>query len=279
MKPVIPPKKGKANMKLKTAMEDLRLHAPASWVIESIDANFSPDRMVAGLTYAMDGQIRTLKLSEGEISASVQCTEEKPFKLTIKVPVLTSDGWMKVAKLMAVEARMAARLSAGRIPPTLAAMLRECNQSPFIGDIESNCTCKDKKPCKHAAAALFLTAERLLATPLRYFEMRGTGKDDLLLKLRQARTLDAKGQAKAHSSVREDVLPELVPFESCLEDFWRMPRSPKDADRAPMPPHLPHTLLRRLGISPMDAKFPMVGLLETIYDEVSRIAREQRRDS
>ena len=109
--------------------------------------------------------------------------------------------------------------------------------------------------------------------------MRGTGKDDLLLKLRQARTLDAKGQAKAHSSVREDVLPELVPFESCLEDFWRMPRSPKDADRAPMPPHLPHTLLRRLGISPMDAKFPMVGLLETIYDEVSRIAREQRRDS
>jgi hypothetical protein len=127
--------------------------------------------------------------------------------------------------------------------------------------------------------ALFLTIERLLATPLRYFEMRGSAKDPVLMKLRQARTLDAKGQAKAHSSIREDELRELAPFESCREDIWRMPYSPKEADRAPMPPPLPHTLLRRLGISPMDAKFPMVGLLETIYDEVSRIAREQRRDS
>jgi hypothetical protein len=46
-----------------------------------------------------------------------------------------------------------------------------------------------------------------------------------------------------------------------------------------MPAHLPHTLLRRLGISPMDGKFPMVGLLETIYDDVSKVAREQRTDS
>ena len=53
----------------------------------------------------------------------------------------------------------------------------------------------------------------------------------------------------------------------------------KDADRAPMPTHLPHTLLRRLGISPMNGKFPMVGLLETIYDDVSVAASKRRRDS
>lgn len=273
------PKKGKASMKLKTATEDLRLHAPASWVIESIDHNFSPGRMIAGLTYAMDGQIRTLKLEEGKIIASVQCTEEKPFKLEIDVPTLTSDQWVKVAKLMALEARMAARLSAGRIPSSLASMLMESKQTPFIENIEMNCTCKDKKPCKHAAAAMFLTAERLLGRPLTYFEMRGTDKEDLLIKLRQARTLDAKGQAKAHASIREDELPVLPPLEDCIEDFWKMPHSVKDADRATMPPHLPHTLLRRLGISPMEGKFPMAGLLETIYDEISSISRQQRRNS
>ena len=32
-------------------------------------------------------------------------------------------------------------------------------------------------------------------------------------------------------------------------------------------------------VAPMDAKFPMVGLLETIYDDVSKAARELRRDS
>ena len=266
-------------MKLRTATEDLRLHSPSAWVMESIDANFSADRIVAGLTYAMDGQIRTLKLSEGKIVATVQCIEERPFKLEIEVSVLSSDDWVKVAKLMAMEARMAARLSAGRIPPTLSSMLHACSQSTFIDKIKSTCTCKDKKPCKHAAAAMFLVAERLLATPLIYFEMRGTNKEELLIKLRQARTLDAKGQAKAHVSIREDTFPDLSTIESNVDSFWKMPNSSKEADQAPMPLRLPHALLRRLGNSPLDAKFPMVGLLETIYDEISHVAREQRRES
>ena len=279
MNPTTPQRKGRANMRLKTAMEDLRLHTPSAWVIESIDTNFSPDRSVAGLTYAIDGQIRSLTLSKGMIVASVQCIEEKPFKLEIEVPVLNSDQWVKVAKRMAGEARIAARLSAGRIPSTLATMLRECGQSPFVDEITVRCGCKDRQPCKHAAAVLYLTSERLLATPLKYFELRGTDKDDLLVKLRQARTLEAKGEARAHASVREDHLPILPPLEDCLEDFWRSPHSLKDADRAPMPTHLPHTLLRRLGISPMNGKFPMVGLLETIYDDVSFAANKRRNDS
>ena len=266
-------------MRLKTAMEDLRLHIPSAWVIESIDNNFSPDRLVAGLTYAMDGQIRTLRLSEGLIVASVQCVEEKPFKLEIEIPVLNSDQWGKVARRMAGEARIAARLSAGRIPSTLATMLQACGQSSFIDDVIFRCGCKDNKPCKHAAAVLFLTSERLLATPLRYFELRGTDRDDLLVKLRQARTLEAKGEARAHTSVREDHLPILPPLVDCLEDFWKSPHSLKEADRSPMPTHLPHTLLRRLGISPMNGNFPMVGLLETIYDDVSAAANQRRSDA
>jgi len=273
------PRRGKANMRLKTAIEDLRLHAPSAWVIETIDEQFTPDRLVAGQTYAMDGQIRTLNLSVGSITASVQCTDDKPFKLEIDVPILTSDQWVKVAEHMAGEARIAARLSAGRVPSSLASMLRDCGQAPFIDVISVRCSCNDKKPCKHAAAALFLTSERLLAAPLKYFEMRGTSKDDLLVKLRQARTLEARGEAKAHASIREDSVPVLTALEDCLEDYWRSPTPLKDADRAPMPAHLPHTLLRRLGISPMDGKFPMVGLLETIYDDVSKAARKQREDS
>ena len=139
-----PPKKGKANMKLKTATEDLRLHAPASWVIESMDHNFLPDRMISGLTYAMDGQIRTLTLTKGKITASVQCTDERPHKLEITIPVLNSDQWVKVAKLMALEARMAARLSAGRIPSSLASMMIESKQAPFADEIVATCSCKDK---------------------------------------------------------------------------------------------------------------------------------------
>ena len=214
------------------------------------------------------------------------CTEEKPFRLEIDIPVLTSDQWTKVAQRMAGEARIAARLSAGKGPIEFGKNDRRLwswNLLPMT--LIVRCSCKDKKLCKHAAAALFLTAQRLLATPLNYFELKGTDKDDLLIKLRQARTLDAKGEARAHASVREDEIPALPPLEDCLEDFWRSPHSLKEADLAPMPTHLPHTLLRRLGISPMDGKFPMVGLLETIYDDVSNrledstevAAREKRQ--
>ena len=272
-------RKGKPSLKLKTAMEDLRLHTPSAWVIESIHKIFQMDRLVAGQTYAMDGQIRSLQMSTGLIKSSVQCTEEKPFRLEIEIPAVTSDQWTKVAQRMAGEARIAARLSAGKVPSNLSTMLEDCNLSPFANELTIRCSCKDNKPCKHAAAALFLAAQRLLATPLLYFELRGTDKDDLLIKLRQARTLDAKGEARAHASIREDDIPTLPSLEDCLEDYWRSPHSLKEADRAPMPTHLPHALLRRLGISPMDAKFPMVGLLETIYDDVSKAARELRRDS
>ena len=279
MKKTIPQRKSNPSLKLKTAMEDLRLHTPSAWVIESIHKLFQMDRLVAGQTYAMDGQIRSLQMSTGLIKSSVQCTEEKPFRLEIEIPVLTSDQWTKVAQRMAGEARIAARLSAGKVPSNLSTMLEDCNLSPFADELMIRCSCKDNKPCKHAAAALFLAAQRLLAMPLLYFELRGTDKDDLLIKLRQARTLDAKGEARAHASIREDEIPTLPSLEDCLEDYWRSPHSLKEADRAPMPTHLPHALLRRLGNSPMDAKFPMVGLLETIYDDVSKVARELRRDS
>lgn len=272
-------RKGKPSMKLKTSIEDLRIHTPSAWVMQSIEKNFSMDRLVAGQNYAMDGQIRLLKISKGKITSKVQCTEEKPFRLEIDVPVLSSDEWTKVAQHMAGEARIAARLSAGKVPSSLAMMMHDCGLASFADDLKVRCDCKDSKPCKHAAAAMFLTAQRLLVFPLSFFEMKGTDKDDLLIKLRQARTLEAKGEARAHASVRDDDLPVLLPLGECLEDFWRSPHSVKEADRAPMPAHLPHTLLRRLGISPMDGKFPMAGLLETIYDEVSKAAREQRRDS
>ena len=272
-------KKGKPSLKLKTATEDLRLHTPSAWVIDSIHKNFSMDRLVAGQTYAMDGQIRSLRMSKGLIKSSVMCTEEKPFRLEIDIPVITSEQWTKVAKRMASEARIAARLSAGKVPSNLGSMLEDCGLPSFADELTVRCTCKDKKLCKHAAAALFLTAQRLLATPLMFFEIKGTDKDDLLIKLRQARTLNAKGEARAHASIREGGIPLVPSLEDCLEDFWRSPHALKDADQAPMPAHLPHTLLRRLGISPMDGKFPMVGLLETIYDDVANVAREQRRDS
>jgi len=268
----------RVSMRLKSAIEDLRSHPPASWVVETIDAVFSLDRVVAGMTYAMDSQVRTLNITEGKITAKVQCTDERPHKLQIDIPILSSDDWVKVARRMAVEARIAARLSAGKVPSSLAGMFRDCGLEPIANGLKPDCSCKDKRPCKHAAAALFITAEQLLSMPMLFFELRGTSTADLLGKLRQARTLDAKGQVRAHASIRNDALPIMPALEECLDDYWRCPHSTQHADSSPMPHHLPHALLRRLGQSPMQGKFPFAGLLETIYDDVATNAATHRSE-
>jgi hypothetical protein len=36
---------------------------------------------------------------------------------------------------------------------------------------------------------------------------------------------------------------------------------------------VPHALLRRLGPSPMNGRFPLVGLLASVYDTVAAAAR------
>ena len=41
-------------------------------------------------------------------------------------------------------------------------------------------------------------------------------------------------------------------------------------------PFAPHALLRRLGQSPLQGKFPLVGLLASIYDSMAARGRELR---
>jgi hypothetical protein len=69
---------------------------------------------------------------------------------------------------------------------------------------------------------------------------------------------------------------EPPPLELCLDDFWRSGPRLAELEAKPPPQHVPHALLRRLGPSPMNGKFPMVGLLASIYDTIAESARKLR---
>jgi hypothetical protein len=74
-------------------------------------------------------------------------------------------------------------------------------------------------------------------------------------------------RAATASTVEEDN-GGLPPLEQCIADFWRPTAALEDAESAPTAEHVPHALLRRMGPSPMGGKFPMVGLLASIYDSI-----------
>jgi hypothetical protein len=62
-------------------------------------------------------------------------------------------------------------------------------------------------------------------------------------------------------------------LEESIESFWNFAGEPPELVRCDARHHAAHALLRRLGPSPLPGRFPIMGLLASIYDEVSTRAR------
>jgi len=69
-----------------------------------------------------------------------------------------------------------------------------------------------------------------------------------------------------------------VPLAEALDRFWEAGPELELVDLPVEPPAVSHALLRRLGPSPFpESRFPLVGLLATCYDVVSKRAAEGAR--
>jgi uncharacterized Zn finger protein len=241
--------------------------------------------MQQGLEYARSGQIVSMQTLAGEIDAHVQGSAPRPYVTRISVPAFTEAQWQTLIDAMAGEAIYVAKLLANELPPGIDELFaqRDAALLPATGVITSSCSCPTgvakEGGCKHVATAAHLFADQLSDRPLQIFTLLGLPADRLIEQLRQARLLHAHGVASAHG---EAVIPAAQvaapPLESLLEDFWRGGIYAGDADDSPIPvPNQPvrHALLRRLGPSPLKGKFPLVGLLASIYDVVSEAARRK----
>ena len=104
----------------------------------------------------------------------------------------------------------------------------------------------------------------------------GMPAEQVLERLRRVREIQMRGEAVAHATAQ---IPqagiETVPLEQCLDDFWRAGGRSGEWEQfsfSSSPHHVQHALLRRLGPPPMNGKFPLVGLLASVYDAVSAAA-------
>jgi uncharacterized Zn finger protein len=163
-------------------------------------------------------------------------------------------------------------------------------------------------PCKHIAAVWALVVERIEADPLLSFTLRGLDGQRLLERLQEARAIATRGVSKAHSTPpAAESATTLPPVERCLQEFWKPGRKLHELPESTNEEHVPHALLRRLGPSPFQAganravhapaapargmpaapppaanhqqptsKFPLVGLLASIYDSMAQAGRKLR---
>ncbi len=253
-----------------------------SWVarqwITLLEQVIAPEQRDEGLSYARLGQTTELRLEPGLVEAAVQGRASKPYRTRWTIPSFSAAQWRLLIDAMAGEAIYSAKLLSGELPAAIQPLLESFGLEllPRAADLAAACDCGATR-CKHAAAVAWLVAQRLDDEPLSIFTLRGMTGESVLEKLSAARARRSPGVASAHAQpVMGGASPDSGAPEPDLEAFWRPGPELADLMRMPPPHHAPHALLRRLGPSPLPGRFPLVGLLASIYDEVSRSAIRRR---
>ena len=180
------------------------------------------NRLERGRNYARKGQVISLDVDAGLVSALVQGSRSRPYRVRIGIRAFGKAEWAKLEAGLAASAWYAAKLLAGEMPGDIEDIFAAVGLSLFpeaSRDLSMDCSCPDYEvPCKHIAAAFYLLAEAFDEDPFTILAWRGRDRDDLLAHL-QAAYPGAPGAPGAQPSAGQ---PEQVgqPLDACLETYF-----------------------------------------------------------
>lgn len=148
-------------------------------------------RLTRGRSYARQGQVLSLDVAPGLVTASVQGSRRTPYAVRIGLAQLPALVWAKVEGALAEEALCSAQLLAGEMPPELEDLMASAGARLFpqrLPELRMSCSCPDSAvPCKHLAATCYLLAERFDEDPFSILHWRGRERSALLGRLRELR--------------------------------------------------------------------------------------------
>ncbi len=224
-------------------------------------------RMARGRNYARRGQVLSFEISCGYVTAQVQGSRPKPYRVRVQVTPLTTPQWRKVERALAGQALFRARLLAGEMPREIEDVFAECGTPLFprsARDMVMSCSCPDwEVPCKHLAAVLYVLAEAFDLDPFGILAWRGRGREDLLAALR----LTAGEAEPARPLI--DVTDR--PLAECIADYWAPGMSPARLRALPPAPATPPDLLLRT-FEPPDVVIKGQDLLALLVPAYQRLA-------
>ena len=202
-------------------------------------------RLARGRSYARAGQVLDFELAQGKVTAQVQGSRVRPYRVRIGVLPLTKAQWRRVQERLASQALFRAKLLAGEMPHEIEDVFAECGTPLFPRsdtDLDMHCSCPDwGVPCKHLAAVCYVLAEEFDRDPFAMLAWRGQARDELLAALRRIR-----GQAE--TGPPPPTVPDVParPLTEDLETFWAPRLSPArlHALSAPAGSSTPDLLLR-----------------------------------
>ncbi len=236
------------------------------------------EALLGGLDYSKRGQTRSIVFEPGMMLAKVQGRAPRAYEVVIKIPTFSHEVWEQGMAAMTEQAIYAAKLLAGEMPRNIEDLFAPLGVRLFpaeADDVEVSCSCKEDGPwCKHVCCLGYLAGEILDAEPFEIFSLRGMAIGDVSERLRQRRAVAASAGGAAPAYTQRPLPDEALnapALELCLDEFWSAGKGLDELETLIEPPVVSHPLLRRLGPSPFEnAKFPLVGLLATCYDTMSK---------
>jgi uncharacterized Zn finger protein len=224
-------------------------------------------RLARGRTYARSGQVLSIDVKPGLVTASVQGSRETPYDVEIGVTLLTAAQWQRVIDSLSRQALFVAKLLAGEMPQNVEDVFTGSKLSLFPekkGDLHTDCSCPDEaNPCKHIAAVYYLLGEEFDRDPFLIFRLRGLEREELLARLK-------KGAPQASAQATE-APPAGEPLTADASAFWALPADAEDYGEVQAPP-VTAGLVRRLGKFPFwRGERPLAEVVEPAYVQASTL--------
>ncbi|MFQ5939940.1 MAG: SWIM zinc finger family protein [Alphaproteobacteria bacterium] len=242
--------------------------------IETLESFDIGARLHRGRSYARRGQVLSIAIEKGAVSAVVQGSRPRPYRVEIKIKRLSVAAWKKLAKALASQAIYSAKLLAGEMPENIEDAFKKAGLTLFPNkrrDLQTDCSCPDwSNPCKHIAAVYYLLGEEFDRDPFLIFRLRGMERGELTGLVGGKAPARTEATAKTATAEKTAPPPESLPTDP--ETFWGQPLQQGDAGYDVSIPATPAALPKRLGNFPFwrgqDAFLPA---LEAIYRQASPV--------
>jgi uncharacterized Zn finger protein len=241
-------------------------------VLESFDIGA---RLGRGRSYARNGQVLSINVGKGKVTARVQGSRPRPYDVAIEVAELSKKDWAKLVQALVGQALFAAKLLAGEMPTDIEEVFKGAELSLFPGkskDLKTSCSCPDwSNPCKHVAAVYYLLGEEFDRDPFLLFQLRGLGREELFAELNKAASATAAAPATADAEALPAAAPAAEPLPADASAFWSVGQVPDDLFGDVQPPPVSAAWPKRLGSFPFwRGKERFLDALEPIYRDASQ---------
>lgn len=173
-------------------------------------------RLQRGRSYARKGQVLSLEVDAGAVTAQVQGSRARPYRARIGIGAFGKAEWAGVEQALAENAWYTAKLLSGEMPKDIEDVFVGLGLSLFPGsaaDLALDCSCPDfAVPCKHLAAVFYLLAESFDDDPFTILAWRGRDRTDLLEHLAALRADGTPVADRADHRAR--------PLQDCLAGYY-----------------------------------------------------------